>query len=48
MAWHAVNSDVYHTSKRCTEGNNIEKRNRRGGTGGKRKCKRCQKLTSRK
>jgi hypothetical protein len=45
MAWHAKNSPVYHTTKKCTEGNNIEKRNLVQGTGGKRKCKRCTKRT---
>lgn len=39
--YHAKNSDVYHTKNKCTEGNNIEKGNRRSGTGGKRKCKNC-------
>ena len=37
-AWNAKNSDVYHNDSKCTEGNNIEKRNLQQGTGGKRKC----------
>lgn len=40
--WHAKDSKVYHNDKKCTEGNNIEKRNLRPGTGGNRKCKNCK------
>ena len=35
-------TDVYHNDNKCTEGNNIEKYNKRPGTGGKRKCKGCK------
>ena len=42
--WHAVGSDVYHDCTNCTEGNNIETRNRRSGTGGKRRCDNCKSL----
>ena len=35
---------VYHNNNRCTEGNNIESRNYKRGTGGKRLCERCKKL----
>ena len=35
--------EVYHNRDKCTEGNNIESRNRAPGTGGKRLCKRCKK-----
>ena len=40
--WHAKKSDVYHDDSKCTEGNNIENRNLKSGTGGNRKCKRCK------
>ena len=36
---------VHHDNTSCTEGNNIEKENRRDGTGGRPKCDRCEKLT---
>ena len=36
--------EVYHNSNKCTEGNNIEKRNLAGGTGGKRLCSHCERL----
>jgi len=32
---------VYHVCSNCTKGNNIERENRKSGTGGKRKCKSC-------
>jgi len=44
-AFHSVlESDrkVYHDSNLCTEGNNIEAKNRRAGTGGRPRCERCQ------
>ncbi len=44
MAWHAKDSEVYHDNRNCTVGNNIETKNRRQGTGGKRLCKQCKKL----
>ena len=39
----ALNSDrkVYHDSSLCTEGSNIEPKNRRAGTGGRPRCERC-------
>lgn len=40
----ALVRDVHHDNTRCTEGNNIEPRNRRQGTGGLPKCSRCRKL----
>ena len=43
--FHAADSDVYHDNDQCTEGNNIESQNRRSGTGGKRKCDHCQRLS---
>ena len=42
--FHSIKQDVHHDNSSCTEGNNIEKENRREGTGGKPKCKNCQKL----
>lgn len=35
---------VYHDNDKCTEGNNIEKRNRVSGTGGRPKCEHCKRL----
>lgn len=44
--WHSDEPgiEVYHNNTRCTEGNNIEARNRKPGTGGKRLCNRCRHL----
>lgn len=42
--FHAKDSEVYHDNTSCTEGNNIEARNRLPGTGGKRKCDHCSRL----
>lgn len=36
--------EVYHNSSKCTEGNNIERHNRRSGTGGHRLCSHCKRL----
>jgi len=33
--------DVYHVFENCVDGNNIEKRNRRPGTGGRPLCDKC-------
>lgn len=46
--WHskAQPSGPYHNNTSCTEGNNIEARNRVSGTGGKPLCKRCSELNS--
>lgn len=35
---------VHHNNNQCTEGNNIEHRNRRSGTGGHPLCSRCAEL----
>jgi len=35
---------VYHDNNSCTEGNNIETRNRMSGTGGLPKCDHCKRL----
>jgi hypothetical protein len=37
--------NVYHDESRCTEGNNIEPRNRVAGTGGRPKCSRCREIS---
>lgn len=44
--WHSIepNAEVYHNNTKCTVGNNIEKKNIRPGTGGKRLCKQCEDL----
>jgi hypothetical protein len=42
--WHTIKKTaVYHNNTNCTKGNNIEKENRRPGTGGKGKrlCSEC-------
>lgn len=45
-AYHSVDQDVYHVYSQCVVGNNIEKDKLRQGTGGKRLCKRCQRIAS--
>ena len=42
--WHSVKQEVYHDNTDCNEGNNIETENLRQGTGGKPKCKACERL----
>lgn len=42
--WHSAIGDRYHDDDRCTEGNNIETKNRRSGTGGLKQCLRCKEL----
>lgn len=37
-------NDRYHDNSACTEGNNIEPKNREPGTGGHAKCSHCQRL----
>lgn len=37
-------TQVYHDNNQCTEGNNIEHRNRVPGTGGLPKCDHCKRL----
>lgn len=37
-------TNVHHNNNRCTEGNNIESRNRRSGTGGHPLCSHCARL----
>jgi hypothetical protein len=45
--WHSAKPEtkVYHNHTGCTEGNNIEAYNVREGTGSKRLCEHCQRLT---
>jgi hypothetical protein len=46
--WHSkleTDRKVYHDETRCTEGNNIEARNRVAGTGGRPKCNRCVEIS---
>lgn len=43
--WHSTRPDdrkVYHDDSTCTEGNNIEQRYRKDGTGGYPRCKNCK------
>jgi len=46
--WHSVRTTdrpVYHDNTSCTEGNNIEQHYRRSGTGGRRQCEHCARLS---
>lgn len=48
LPWHSVkhqDRNVYHDNNSCTEGNNIERENRRSGTGGRPKCNHCERLS---
>ncbi len=38
------NPGVYHVCSKCTEGNNIETKYKKAGTGNGRKCQRCTDL----
>ncbi len=40
-AYHAAGGKVYHDDPACTDGNDIERKNRRKGTGGKPPCSKC-------
>ena len=42
--WHSTKADVYHNNSNCNTGNNIEKENVQGGTGGKKLCEECKRL----
>jgi hypothetical protein len=42
--WHSVKENRHHNNTSCTEGNNIEKENRRPGTDGKPLCEHCDRL----
>jgi hypothetical protein len=39
-------TSVHHNNSRCTEGNNIERRNRVSGTGGLPVCDHCKRLNA--
>lgn len=44
--WHSTRpgETVHHDNTKCTEGNNIESRYRKEGTGGRPLCQHCKKL----
>lgn len=42
--WHSIKTGVHHNNTNCTEGNNIERKNLRSGTGGNPLCRRCADL----
>ena len=45
-AFHSIKDPgVYRVCSKCTEGNNIERENKKAGTGGGKMCERCRKLT---
>lgn len=45
--WYSIEPgrDVYHDETECTEGNNIETKNLRHGTDGRRKCDHCRRIS---
>jgi hypothetical protein len=45
--WHSIKQTVHHDNTECNTGNNIERENRREGTGGKPLCKECADLNAR-
>lgn len=47
-AWHSILSDVYHDDTECNTGNNIERENRRTGTGNKRHRSECAEIQGRR
>ena len=42
--WHSIKQSVHHNNTNCNTGNNIEKENKREGTGGKPLCQECTRL----
>jgi len=44
--WNSSKTDVHHNNSNCNTGNNIERENRRDGTGGKPLCKECAALNA--
>lgn len=44
VPFHSIKQKVYHNNSLCTEGNKIERENRKAGTGENPKCKHCKKL----
>jgi hypothetical protein len=47
-SWHSTKGGVYHNNPDCHLGKDIDKENRRDGTGGKKICKECQRLNAKK
>lgn len=45
--WHSIKAAVHHNNTTCNTGNNIEKENRREGTGNKPLCDECEALKRR-
>lgn len=45
QAWHSAESDVYHDSRLCQTGDNINPRYLVVGKGGKRRCEECSRVT---
>lgn len=45
-AWHSKGSKVFHDSRACTTGNNLEPENVVAGDGGLKRCKECARLVS--
>lgn len=47
LAFHSklLGTSVHHDNNQCTEGNNIETKNRVSGTGGLPKCDHCKRLS---
>lgn len=45
-AWHSIKAPVHHDNTNCNTGNNIEREDRREGTGGKPRCDECTRLAS--
>lgn len=43
--WHSILSDRHHNNTNCNTGNNIERENRREGTGNKPLCQECTNLS---
>lgn len=43
--FHSEQQSVHHNNSSCTEGNNIETKYRKAGTGGKPLCAHCARLS---
>ncbi|MFA6878230.1 MAG: hypothetical protein WCQ76_04945 [Fusobacterium sp.] len=48
MAYYSEKGSVHHIYETCHLGNNIEKENRKNGTGGKPLCEECEKIKAEK
>ena len=44
--WYSILQPVHHNNTNCNTGNNIERENRRQGTGGKPLCQECARLNA--